>query len=73
MSIAVQSGLWKELGMAIKEGQDIFMALRTAPKPVVAAPHQMALGRRHRDLPGGGPHRGPRRDCTWAWWKWALA
>ena len=44
MSIAVQSGLWKELGMAIKEGQDIFMALRTAPKPVVAAPHQMALG-----------------------------
>jgi 3-hydroxyacyl-CoA dehydrogenase len=42
--LAVQSNMWDELEMMIKMGQDTFMALRTAPKPVVAAPHQMALG-----------------------------
>jgi 3-hydroxyacyl-CoA dehydrogenase len=42
--LAVQSNMWDELDMMIKMGQDTFMALRTAPKPVVAAPHQMALG-----------------------------
>ena len=42
--LAVQSNMWSELEMMIKMGQDIFMGLRTAPKPVVAAPHQMALG-----------------------------
>ena len=36
--------MWSELEAMIKMGQDIFMGLRTAPKPVVAAPHQMALG-----------------------------
>jgi 3-hydroxyacyl-CoA dehydrogenase len=44
MMLAVQSNMWDELEMMIKMGQDIFMGLRTAPKPVVAAPHQMALG-----------------------------
>jgi 3-hydroxyacyl-CoA dehydrogenase len=44
MMLAVQSNMWNELEMMIKMGQDIFMGLRTAPKPVVAAPHQMALG-----------------------------
>jgi 3-hydroxyacyl-CoA dehydrogenase len=42
--LAVQSNMWDELDMMIKMGQDTFMGLRTAPKPVVAAPHQMALG-----------------------------
>ena len=42
--LAVQSNMWSELEAMIKMGQDIFMGLRTAPKPVVAAPHQMALG-----------------------------
>lgn len=42
--LAVQSNLWNELEMMIKFGQDTFMGFRTAPKPVVAAPHQMALG-----------------------------
>ncbi|MBW7883103.1 MAG: enoyl-CoA hydratase/isomerase family protein [Caldilineaceae bacterium] len=42
--LAVQSNMWNELEMMIKMGQDTFMGLRTAPKPVVAAPHQMALG-----------------------------
>ncbi len=62
MLLAVQSNMWSELELMIKMGQDIFMGLRTAPKPVVAAPHQMALGRRLRDLPGRRPHRGRRRD-----------
>jgi 3-hydroxyacyl-CoA dehydrogenase len=44
MMLAVQSNMWNELEMMIKMGQEIFMGLRTAPKPVVAAPHQMALG-----------------------------
>jgi 3-hydroxyacyl-CoA dehydrogenase len=44
MAIATQSGMWKEIEMAIREGQETLMALRRAPKPVVAAPHQMALG-----------------------------
>jgi 3-hydroxyacyl-CoA dehydrogenase len=44
MLLAVQSNMWNELEMMIKFGQDAFMGFRTAPKPVVAAPHQMALG-----------------------------
>ena len=44
MLLAVQSNMLNELEALIKMGQDAFMAFRTAPKPVVAAPHQMALG-----------------------------
>jgi 3-hydroxyacyl-CoA dehydrogenase len=44
MMLAVQSNMWNELEMMIKFGQDAFMGFRSAPKPVVAAPHQMALG-----------------------------
>lgn len=39
-----QSKLWGELETVLKQGQDAFMALRTAPKPVVAAPFQRVLG-----------------------------
>ena len=44
MMLAVQSNMWNELEMMIKFGQDAFMGFRAAPRPVVAAPHQMALG-----------------------------
>ena len=45
MMLAVQSNMWNELEMMIKFGQDrVRMGFRTAPRPVVAAPHQMALG-----------------------------
>jgi len=44
MMLAVQSNMWNELEMMIQFGQDAFMGFRTAPRPVVAAPHQMALG-----------------------------
>lgn len=44
MVLAVQSNMWDELEMMIKMGQDTFMGLRRAPRPIVAAPHQMALG-----------------------------
>jgi 3-hydroxyacyl-CoA dehydrogenase len=44
MLLAVQSNMWNELEMMIKSGQDMFMALRRAPRPVVAAPHQIAVG-----------------------------
>ncbi|MEZ4865903.1 MAG: 3-hydroxyacyl-CoA dehydrogenase/enoyl-CoA hydratase family protein [Caldilineaceae bacterium] len=41
--VLAQSGQWQEWEQLIKAGQDLFMALRTAPKPVVAAPFQRAL------------------------------
>ncbi len=42
--IAAQSGQWDELEYFIRHGQDSFMSLRKAPKPVVAAPFNRALG-----------------------------
>jgi len=44
MMLAVQSNMWNELEMMIEFGQNAFMGFRTAPQPVVVAPHQMALG-----------------------------
>jgi len=35
---------WDELEWMVKKFQDSFMKLKYLPKPVVAAPHQMALG-----------------------------
>ncbi|RIK40772.1 MAG: 3-hydroxyacyl-CoA dehydrogenase [Chloroflexi bacterium] len=40
----IQAGQWQELEQVLKQGQDILMALRMAPKPVVAAPFQRVLG-----------------------------
>ena len=39
-----QSGQWQALEQVIKQGQELLLALRTAPKPVVAAPFQRVLG-----------------------------
>lgn len=44
VAILVQTGDWKGVESFLKFGQDTFMAMRTAPKPVVAAPHQLVLG-----------------------------
>jgi 3-hydroxyacyl-CoA dehydrogenase len=44
VAILVQSGDWEGVEKFLKFGQETFMALRTAPKPVVAAPHQRVLG-----------------------------
>jgi 3-hydroxyacyl-CoA dehydrogenase len=44
VAILAQSGQWNEIGMMLKGGQDTMMALRKAPKPVVAAPFNLALG-----------------------------
>lgn len=44
LGMLAQAKQWDELAQMIKQGQDIFMGLRTAPKPVVAAPFQRALG-----------------------------
>jgi 3-hydroxyacyl-CoA dehydrogenase len=41
---AAESGQFKEVEWIMREGQDVFMALRKAPKPVVAALFQRALG-----------------------------
>jgi len=43
-AITAQSGQYKELEYFMKSGQDAFMALRTAPTPVVAAPFNLVLG-----------------------------
>ena len=44
LAMAAQSEMWDELEQSVKHGQDTLMRLRMAPKPVVAAVHQMALG-----------------------------
>lgn len=44
LGMLAQAGQWQELEQMIKQGQDAFMALRTAPKPVVVAPFQRVLG-----------------------------
>ncbi|MEM7537544.1 MAG: 3-hydroxyacyl-CoA dehydrogenase NAD-binding domain-containing protein [Chloroflexota bacterium] len=44
MGMAARNEMWDQIEMAVKQGQDIMMALRRAPKPVVAAPFQRALG-----------------------------
>lgn len=44
LAMGIQQGMWEEVEAGLKLGQDTLMALRTAPKPVIAAPFQMALG-----------------------------
>lgn len=44
VAMAAQAGQLDELEKTIKASQDVMQALRTAPKPVVIAPHNMALG-----------------------------
>jgi 3-hydroxyacyl-CoA dehydrogenase len=44
VGIAAQSGQWEELEQMIRFSQDTMMAMRKAPKPVVAAPFQRVLG-----------------------------
>jgi len=44
MLVAAQEQEWDELHMAVKQFQNINLALKYAPKPVVAAPQGMALG-----------------------------
>jgi 3-hydroxyacyl-CoA dehydrogenase len=44
MGMLAQAGQWQELEQVVKQGQDMLMALRTAPKPVIAAPFQRVLG-----------------------------
>ncbi len=41
---AVQNGDLQEVGRSVSAFQDLLMALRFAPKPVVAAPHGQTLG-----------------------------
>ena len=42
--VAAQEQEWDELHMAVKQFQNVNLALKYAPKPVVAAPQGMALG-----------------------------
>jgi 3-hydroxyacyl-CoA dehydrogenase len=44
MGLAAQTGQWQEIEGMVRGGQDALMALRRAPKPVVAAPFQRVLG-----------------------------
>jgi 3-hydroxyacyl-CoA dehydrogenase len=44
IGMLAQSGQWQQLDAVIRGLQDGIMAMRTAPKPVVAAPYQLALG-----------------------------
>jgi len=42
--VAAQEQEWDDLHMAVKQFQNINLAIKSAPKPVVAAPQGMALG-----------------------------
>ncbi|HXL23517.1 MAG TPA: 3-hydroxyacyl-CoA dehydrogenase NAD-binding domain-containing protein, partial [Candidatus Dormibacteraeota bacterium] len=42
--VAAQEQEWDELHMAVKQFQNVNLAIKYAPKPVVAAPQGMALG-----------------------------
>lgn len=44
IGMLAQSGQWQQLDEVIRGLQNAIMAMRTAPKPVVAAPYQLALG-----------------------------
>jgi 3-hydroxyacyl-CoA dehydrogenase len=44
VAMAAQAGQFDELNMTLKRSQDLVQALRCASKPVVSAPHNMALG-----------------------------
>jgi 3-hydroxyacyl-CoA dehydrogenase len=44
VAMAVQSGQLDDLGKILQGSQSVMQALRTASKPVVIAPHNMALG-----------------------------
>jgi 3-hydroxyacyl-CoA dehydrogenase len=44
MLVAAQEQEWDDLHMAVKQFQNVNLALKYAPKPVVAAPQGMALG-----------------------------
>jgi 3-hydroxyacyl-CoA dehydrogenase len=44
VAMAVQSGQIDQLEAMIKQGQDVYQAMRYASKPVVIAPYNMALG-----------------------------
>ncbi len=71
--LAAQEQEWDELNAAVHRFQQMNMALKYAPKPVVAAPFGLALG-------GGceiaaALRRAFRRrpSCTWGWSKSAWA
>jgi 3-hydroxyacyl-CoA dehydrogenase len=42
--LGAQEGEWDEIAMSVRQFQNANMALRYSPKPVVIAPHGMALG-----------------------------
>lgn len=44
MLVAAQEQEWDELHLAVKQFQNVNLAIKYAPKPVVAAPQGMALG-----------------------------
>jgi len=44
MLVAAQEQEWDEIHMGVKQFQNVNLALKYAPKPVVAAPHGLALG-----------------------------
>lgn len=44
LGFAAAQGLWDQVNMALRTGQELMMNLRHASKPVVTAPHQRVLG-----------------------------
>ena len=67
--VAAQEQEWDELHLAVKQFQNANLAIKYAPKPVVAAPQGMALGGgcevslHAREDPGRGGSR------TLGWWR----
>ena len=68
--MTAQEGEWDDIHLAVRQFQRANMAIKYAPRPVVAAPQGMALG--------GGCEISctprefmRRRKHTSGWWKWA--
>jgi hypothetical protein len=70
--LAAQEGEWDELNAAIHRFQQANMALKYAPKPVVAAPFSHDARRRLRN-PAALHAMQASAEPTWAWSKSASA
>ncbi|MEZ4833163.1 MAG: hypothetical protein R2873_14460 [Caldilineaceae bacterium] len=73
IGMLAQSGQWQRLDDVIKALQEAIMSMRTAPKPVVAAPYQLALGGGCEVSMGVDRMVAHARRRTWAWWSSAWA
>ena len=67
--MAIAEGAYDEIAMTVKDFQKAMMAIKYSKIPVVAAPHNLVMGGRLRDLPPCRCHQSPMPRPTWGWWR----